>query len=70
MTSQVKVVFSDLLRVTAVRIHGLKLLIICAYLYQLRKTLAPEKGGDPSKMGRIFRADTDKHIVYICLYIV
>ncbi len=28
-------------------------------LYQLRKTLAPKQGGDPSKMGRIFRADTD-----------
>jgi hypothetical protein len=34
-------------------------LVIISYLYQLRKTLAPEEGGDPSKMGRIFLADTD-----------
>ena len=44
----------------------LKQLADSLYCYQCqhRKTLAPEKGGDPTKLGRIFRADTDNS--YYC----
>jgi len=29
---------------------------------QLRKTLAPEDGGDPTQLGRIFRADNERRL--------